>query len=93
MSESMKLPYKIREKYGSELADINYRLTNMENGKIYGYNGNNSRMDGSLQQNCSELRRQISELLLKIQNGTDSIDDEIGNAFFGVKESWIHNEI
>lgn len=81
MSEEMKLPYKIKEKYSSELNSIQEILTNMENGNIYGYNGNVCRMDGTLQHNCQKLRKEIASLLTKIQNGSDSIEDEVARAF------------
>lgn len=83
MSEQNKLPYKINEKYCQEIADIEYRLHNMEMGRIYGYNGNNSRGDGSLQDNCSKLRKEFFTLLKKIQNGSDSREEFISDAFSG----------
>lgn len=81
MSEKYKLPYKIKDKYCQELSDIEYRIHNMEIGNIYGYNGNNSRMDGSLEHNCNELRKEFFTLLSKIQNGLDSREDKIFEIF------------
>ena len=81
MSEQYKLPYKIEEKYSREIADIKWLLDKMENGRIYGVNGNYSKMDGSLATNCQQLRKQFSGLLNKIQNGSDSTEDNIKNVF------------
>lgn len=81
MSEEIKLPYKIKERYSTELNNIQEILTNMENGNIYGYNGNVCRMDGTLQHNSQKLRKEIASLLSKIENGSDSIEDEIAKAF------------
>lgn len=81
MSEEYKLNYQIREKYSQEISDIEYILNNMENGRIYGFNGNRSQGDGSLQTNCQKLRKEFFTLLKKIQNGLDSREDKIAEIF------------
>lgn len=81
MADNFKLPYKIKEKYSIELNNIAERLSNMEKGRIYGINGNLEKGDGSLQYNCDKLRKDISSLLSKIQNGSDSIEDKLDDIF------------
>ena len=81
MADNFKLPYKIKEKYSIELNNIAERLSNMEKGRIYGSNGNLEKGDGALQYNCDKLRKDISSLLSKIQNGSDSIEDKLDDIF------------
>ena len=81
MSKNLKLPYKIEEKYCEELSDINEIINRLENRRIYGIDGNVSKGDGSLETNIKSLRNKINSLLTKIQNGSDSIDDKIAEAF------------
>lgn len=83
MSGEDKLNYKIKEKYSQEILDIEYILNNMENGRVYGIDGNNCKMDGSLQKNCKNLRKEFFTLLKKIQNGLDSKEEKIGEIFSG----------
>lgn len=83
MSGEDKLNYKIKEKYSQEILDIEYILNNMESGRIYGINGNHCTMDGSLQKNCENLRKEFFTLLKKIQNGLDSKQDKINEIFSG----------
>ena len=81
MSQQYKLPYKIKDKYSQELENIRYFLNNIEQGHIYGLNGNRSKSDASLQTNCAKLKNEISSLLLKIQNGSNSIKDDLCEIF------------
>jgi len=73
----------IKDRYSTEIEEIAYILRNLENGRVYGYNGNASKMDGSLAQNAQKLRKEIGSLLSKVEYGKDSISEEIGEAFFG----------
>lgn len=72
----------IKDRYYEELSEINYILTGLENGRVYGYNGNASQGDGSLNHNAKKLRKEIAKLLLKIEYDKPSISDEIAEAFF-----------
>lgn len=73
----MEKKIDIKNKYSSEISEINYILENLYHERIYGYNGNNSRMDGSLQHNISELTKKLNKLFTKIEYGQDSISDEL----------------
>lgn len=74
MSER-KLDYKIAKEYSHELNDINNKLIQLERGRIYELS--RAQMDGYLATNIQQLRKMISELLNKIQNGEDGIDTEL----------------
>lgn len=74
-----KLGYDIREKYSYEINEIGNKLNQLEAGRIYENSG--SKMDGSLTTNITQLRRMISELLIKIQDGKDGTDDDIAMLF------------
>ena len=74
MSER-KLDYKIAKEYSHELNDINNKLIQLERGRIYELT--RAQMDGYLATNIQQLRKMISELLSKIQNGEDGIDTEL----------------
>ena len=76
---SSKLEYDIKENFGYELNEISNKLNQIEAGRIYENGG--SKMDGSLAANIKQLRNMIAELLSKIQNGKDGIDDEIAKLF------------
>jgi butyrate kinase len=54
------------------------------NERIYGYNGNNSRMDGTLQHNITELTKKLNILINKIEFGKTSISEEIAEKLFSV---------
>jgi hypothetical protein len=71
----------VRGRYEHEISQIAYRLRNLEQGRVYGYNGNISRMDGSLDQNIRKLRAEIADLLTKIEYGRKSNNEEIAEAF------------
>lgn len=76
----------IRGRFHEELSNIDYILTNLENGRVYGHNGNYSQGDGGLAHNAAKLRKEIASLLNKIEYGKDSTSEEIGNALFGKKD-------
>lgn len=59
--------------YNNELNEISYLLYNMESGKIYEKTG--WMQDGYLSTNIKKLRKELINLLCKIQNG-DKIDRE-----------------
>lgn len=57
----------IVNEYSRELNEINYILSNLENGRIYEKTG--WTQDGYLATNIQKLRKEITNLLIKIQNG------------------------
>lgn len=77
----------ISGRYDEEISEINYILQGLYDGRVYGLNGNNSRMDGSLQHNVIELTTKLNRLMTKIEYGQDSKSDDIAkNLFFVHKE-------
>lgn len=72
----------IAKRYDSEIAEINYILQGLYDERIYGYNGNNSRMDGSLQYNIDELTKKLNRLMNKIEYGKESITEEMAEQLF-----------
>lgn len=68
-------------KYDEEIAEINDILQGLYNGRVYGLNGNNCSMDGSLQHNVTKLTKNLNQLFTKIEYGKDSISDEIAEMF------------
>lgn len=65
----------ITGKYSHELQDIENKLNDLEQKRIYDLT--NAKMDGYLETNIIQLRKMIKELVLKIEYGRDSIDDEM----------------
>lgn len=59
----------IANEYSRELSEINYILNNLENGRIY--EETRSKQDGYLATNIQKLRKEITNLLIKIQNGEE----------------------
>lgn len=77
----MEKKIDITNKYDEEIAEINYILQGLYNGRVYGLNGNNCTMDGSLQHNVTELTKKLNQLLTKIEYGKDSTSDDISKIF------------
>lgn len=73
------LNYSIKEEYDHELLEIQNKLTQIENGRVLELSHANG--DGSLSHNVGQLRKMISSLLNKIQNGKDGTDTEIAKLF------------
>ncbi|MDT0159256.1 hypothetical protein [Bacillus sp. AG4(2022)] len=71
----------VRGRYEREISQIAHRLKDLEQGRVYGYNGNISRMDGALDQNIRKLRGEIADLLTKIEYGRKSDNEEIAESF------------
>lgn len=69
----------IVKKYSREIGEIAYKLHQLEIGNIYEKTG--SRMDGYLATNIQQIRKQLVELLSKIENDSPSINDELRDAF------------
>lgn len=74
-----KLDYSIKEVYGSELLEIKTKLEQIESGRVLELSHSNG--DGYLATNVNQLRKMFSSLLSKIQNGKDSIDEELADIF------------
>lgn len=55
--------------YSRELNEISYILNNLENGRIYEKTG--WTQDGYLATNIQKLRKEFTNLLIKIQNGDE----------------------
>lgn len=70
----------VRERYHDEISNIAYLLKGLEEGRVYGYNGNVSKSDGTLQHNAIKLRKEISSLLTKIEYGKKSDSEVIAEA-------------
>lgn len=69
----------IVRKYNAEIRNIAYRLDQLEKGNIYEFT--QARMDGYLATNIQKLRKELGELLIKIDNESPSIEDEIAKIF------------
>ncbi|HEY5558045.1 hypothetical protein [Acetobacterium sp.] len=66
----------VSKKYDKEIAEIHYILKELGNGRIYGFDGNCSQVDNSLETNVDKLTQKITDLLNKIEYGKDSITDQ-----------------
>jgi signal transduction histidine kinase len=69
----------IKKRYSRELEDIDYILRNLENGRYYEKSG--AKMDGALETNIANLRKNINDLLNKIEHNQDSISEELAKVF------------
>ncbi len=65
----------VRNKYIQEIMDITAKLNQLEKGRIYELT--NAQIDGYLATNVNQLRKMIAGLIVKIEYGKDSIEDEI----------------
>ena len=68
---------KIR--YSYEINNVRNRLRLLEEGRIKELTGAN--MDGYLATNVNKLREELNDLFSKVINGSDSINDELGDFF------------
>lgn len=69
----------IRGRFAGEISEIDYILTNLENGRvaeISNYGG-----DGSIAHNVKKLRKELNDLLNKIQYDKDSALEEVDELF------------
>jgi response regulator RpfG family c-di-GMP phosphodiesterase len=73
----------IRKKYTSELGDIEYILKNLENGRYY--ENSRAKMDGYLATNIAKLRKNINDLVEKIEYNLDSTSEELGKALNSIE--------
>ena len=76
MMESKKID--IANEYSRELSEIAYILNNLENESIYEKTG--WAQDGYLATNIQKLRKEITNLLIKIQNGEEGDKKRIRDA-------------
>lgn len=68
-------------RYSQEIRDIEHLLNNLQNENIYEKTG--ARMDGYLSTNISKLKKQLSDLISKIEYGKKSVNEEIQEALKG----------
>ena len=80
MSVSEEKSNGIIKKYETEIQEIKYILENLKIGSIQEISRAN--MDGSLATNAAKLEKQIAELLIKIDRGLPSINDELSDLFW-----------
>lgn len=71
----MQSNIEITNKYSHEILDIANKLNQLEKGRIYELSG--AQMDGYLSTNIKQLKEMITDLLIKIENGDDSIKDRL----------------
>lgn len=74
----------VKSKYSQELEDIDYTLRNLENNRYYEKSG--AKMDGYLATNIQNVRKNIADLINKIEYDKESIDDKISEAFSKVNK-------
>ncbi|MGV8907235.1 MAG: hypothetical protein ACOH15_11625 [Acetobacterium sp.] len=72
----MKKVTDVSNKYGQEIKEIHYLLKEIGNGRIYGFDGNCSQADNSLETNVDKITEKFTELLQKIEYGENSITEE-----------------
>lgn len=70
-----KLNYEISKRYSHELGDIENKLVQLENNRVYELS--DAKMDGYLATNIAQLRKMIAELLHKIQNDEEGFSEHI----------------
>jgi hypothetical protein len=76
---SMDKVIDIKKRYSRELEDIDYILRNLENGRYY--ENTKAKMDGYLATNIADIRKDLNDLINKIEYNKDSIDEKIGKEF------------
>ena len=70
-----KLNYEISKRYSHELGDIENKLVQLENNRVYELS--DAKMDGYLATNITQLRKMFAELLHKIQNDEEGFNERI----------------
>lgn len=68
----------ITKKYSREIQNINNKLRDLENNRIYELT--DYQQDGYLATNIQQLRTMLNELLSKIDNQSPSTNDELAQA-------------
>lgn len=61
----------IRDKFAQEIAEINFLLKEVGNGRIYGFPGNCTPGDDELKTNVDTLTEKFNDLLDKIESSWD----------------------
>lgn len=69
---------RIKNRFNNEICEINYILQGLYDGRIYGYNENQSRGDGTIQTNVTKLIKYLNEIADKIEadNGIEKTDSK-----------------
>lgn len=70
-----KLDYQITECYSNEIKQINNKLEQLEQGRIYELS--KVKTDGFLATNIKQLRKMLIDLAHKIQNGEDGSSEKL----------------
>ncbi|GIN96138.1 hypothetical protein J6TS1_20080 [Siminovitchia terrae] len=79
----MRKVINIKDRFSQELSNINNILTALENNRYYELT--HSKMDGTVSHNANKLRKEISQLLYKIEYDKKSILDEFEDFFSNKK--------
>ena len=74
----------ISGRFSHELHQISYKLSQLEDGRIYEFT--KIRSDGSLNYNAKKLKEMLVDLFLKIEGKRPSIEEEICK-YFGTADS------
>ena len=70
---------EVTQRYEHEIRAIDERLKKLEHSQTYEFT--NHRQDGSLSTNAQELRKEISRLVVRIINESESDSDKIAELF------------
>ena len=73
----------IPNRFSFEIQDINYKLQQLEDGRIYEFS--RAQCDGYLATNIGQLKKMIAELIWKLENDLASRKEELGEALGKVK--------
>jgi hypothetical protein len=75
----------IKERFSVEISNIEYILQGLENGLVTDLHPN-SKMYGSLAHNVEKLRKELNNVMNRIQYGKESVIEEMNEAFATKKE-------
>lgn len=75
---SPKSEDSITKRFSFEIQDINNKLQQLENGRIYEFS--RAQMDGYLSTNISQLKKMFADLIWKLENDLKSRKEEMGEA-------------
>jgi len=77
---------EIKEKCNHEICEINYILQGLYDERIYGYNGNQSRNDGTIQTNVTKMIEYLNKIVGKIEAGIGSEKEISKEKIFDIKK-------
>ena len=67
----------IKDKCRNEICKINYILQGLYDERIYGYNGNQSRSDGTIQTNVNKLIDYLNKVVYKMDDEREGSKEKI----------------